>query len=96
MMRNCAHESKKGVKNEAQVAWSLQRHKVWKKRLYQLFNPTNSTILKKLVNQCRLTLYCNVQSSEEVQKVSKGKDEEEEEDRKEVFFLRYMKSFALR
>ena len=50
--------------------------------LYQLFNPTTSTILKKLVNQCRLTLYHTVHSSEEVQKVSMVKDKEEE-DRKE-------------
>ena len=56
--------------------------KVLKKGLYQLFNPTTSTILKKLVNQCRLTLYHTVHSSEEVQKVSMVKDKEEE-DRKE-------------
>ena len=57
--------------------------KVLKKGLYQLFNPTTSAILKKLVNQCRLTLYHTVHSSEEVQKVSKVKDKEEEEDRNE-------------
>ena len=54
-------------------------HKVLKKEFY----PTTSTILKKLVNQCRLTLYHTVHSSEEVQKVSKVKAKEEEEDRKE-------------
>lgn len=62
LMRNCAREGKKGDKMKARWLGPYKVHKVLEKGLYQLCNQKTSTILKKLVNQCRLTVFNTMES----------------------------------
>ena len=57
MLRNSARDSKKGDKLKPRWLGPYKVHKCLEKGLYRISNLKTGTVLKNVVNQCRLTMY---------------------------------------